>query len=88
MIEKPNIDEAPSNLSLIGRYILNSEIFDVLEHTKKDQNGEIQITDALKVLAKKGRVIAYKFKGSRYDCGSVGGFVNATNQFASKNNII
>ena len=82
MVEKPSPAEAPTNLAIIGRYILTPEIFDVLEHTSPDQNGEIQITDALMTLAKQGKVIAYKFEGTRYDCGSVKGFVEATNEFA------
>ena len=71
MVEKPSPEEAPSNLAIIGRYILTPEIFDVLESTAPDKNGEIQITDALMTLAKQGKVIAYKFQGTRYDCGSV-----------------
>ena len=82
MVEKPSPVEAPTNLAIIGRYILTSEIFDVLENTKPDKNGEIQITDALMTLAKEGKVIAYKFQGARYDCGSVKGFVEANNEFA------
>jgi UTP--glucose-1-phosphate uridylyltransferase len=82
MMEKPSPAEAPTNLAIIGRYILTPEIFDVLESTAPDKNGEIQITDALMTLAKEGKVIAYKFQGARYDCGSVKGFVEATNKFA------
>ena len=82
MVEKPSPDEAPTNLAIIGRYILTPEIFDVLENTAPDKNGEIQITDALMTLAKQGKVIAYKFEGIRYDCGSVKGFVEATNELA------
>ena len=88
MVEKPSPEEAPTNLAIIGRYILTPEIFDVLEATQPDKNGEIQITDALMTLAKKGKVIAYKFQGTRYDCGSVRGFVIATNAFAKQQNII
>jgi UTP--glucose-1-phosphate uridylyltransferase len=88
MVEKPNPAEAPTNLAIIGRYILTPEIFDVLENTAPDKNGEIQITDALMTLAKQGKVIAYKFQGERYDCGSVKGFVIATNYFAKQQNII
>jgi len=88
MVEKPSPAEAPTNLAIIGRYILTSEIFDVLEDTAPDKNGEIQITDALMTLAKQGRVIAYKFQGARYDCGSVTGFVEATNVFAKAQGII
>ncbi len=88
MIEKPSPEDAPTNLAIIGRYILTPEIFDVLENTVPDKNGEIQITDALLTLAKLDKVIAYKFQGTRYDCGSVKGFVVATNYFAEQNNII
>ena len=88
MVEKPSPMEAPTNLAIIGRYILTPEIFDVLENTNPDKNGEIQITDALMTLAKQGRVIAYKFQGTRYDCGSVKGFVEATNAFAKLEGII
>ena len=82
MVEKPSPEEAPTNLAIIGRYILTPEIFNVLENTAPDKNGEIQITDALMTLAKEGKVIAYKFQGVRYDCGSVKGFIEATNKFA------
>jgi len=88
MVEKPSPAEAPTNLAIIGRYILTTEIFDVLENTNSDKNGEIQITDALMTLAKQGKVIAYKFKGVRFDCGSVKGFVEATNAFAKVAGII
>ncbi|MDE6886496.1 MAG: UTP--glucose-1-phosphate uridylyltransferase GalU [Helicobacteraceae bacterium] len=77
MVEKPDIESAPSNLAVIGRYILTPDIFEILETTSPDKKGEIQITDALKVQAKKGNVIAYKFEGIRYDCGSIEGFVKA-----------
>jgi UTP--glucose-1-phosphate uridylyltransferase len=81
MVEKPDNDKAPSNLAVIGRYILTPEIFEVIENTKPGKNGELQITDALKTQAEKGMVLAYKFKGRRFDCGSVEGFVEATNYF-------
>jgi UTP--glucose-1-phosphate uridylyltransferase len=81
MIEKPNPKDAPTNLAIIGRYILTPDIFDILRETKPGKGGEIQITDALLEQAKEGRVIAYKFKGKRFDCGSVDGFVKATNWF-------
>jgi UTP--glucose-1-phosphate uridylyltransferase len=84
MIEKPVEEEAPSNLAIIGRYILTPEIFDILKELKPGSSGEIQITDALLVQALKGRVIAYKFKGKRFDCGSIDGYVSATNYFAKK----
>jgi UTP--glucose-1-phosphate uridylyltransferase len=79
MIEKPSVDKAPSNLAIIGRYILTPDIFDVIENTKAGKNGEVQITDALLTEAKKGMVLAYKFKGKRFDCGSIDGYVAATN---------
>ncbi|ALE52115.1 UTP--glucose-1-phosphate uridylyltransferase [Candidatus Thioglobus autotrophicus] len=88
MVEKPSPEDAPTNLAIIGRYILTPEIFDVLENTSPDKNGEIQITDALMTLSKKGKVIAYKFQGERFDCGSVKGFVMATNAFAKSEGII
>ena len=88
MVEKPNPKDAPTNLAIIGRYILTPEIFDILENTKSDKNGEIQITDALMTLAKQGKVIAYKFQGTRYDCGNVKGFVVATNAFAKAQGLI
>ena len=84
MIEKPSMAEAPSNLAVIGRYILTPDIFDILRDTKPGKKGEIQITDALLEQCKKGMVLAYKFKGKRYDCGSIDGFVMATNVFYQK----
>jgi UTP--glucose-1-phosphate uridylyltransferase len=88
MVEKPNPAEAPTNLAIIGRYILTPEIFDVLENMAPDKNGEIQITDALMTLAKQGKVIAYKFKGIRYDCGNVKGFIEANSAFAKSEGVI
>lgn len=79
MVEKPSKDEAPSNLGIIGRYILTPDIFDVLRDTPPGKNGEVQITDALKRQAQEGCVLAYRFKGRRFDCGSIEGFVDATN---------
>jgi UTP--glucose-1-phosphate uridylyltransferase len=79
MVEKPKPEDAPSNLAIIGRYILTPDIFDIIESTPAGKNGEIQITDALMTQAKNGCVIAYQFKGQRFDCGSIDGFVDATN---------
>ena len=79
MIEKPTPEEAPSNLAIIGRYILTPDIFDILRDTPAGANGEVQLTDALMTQAQRGCVIAYKFQGRRFDCGSVPGFVEATN---------
>jgi UTP--glucose-1-phosphate uridylyltransferase len=81
MVEKPSPQDAPSNLAIIGRYILTPQIFNFLDHTAPGKNGEIQITDALLRQAQDNIVIAYKFKGRRFDCGSVNGFVEATNYF-------
>jgi UTP--glucose-1-phosphate uridylyltransferase len=79
MVEKPSKEDAPSNLAIIGRYILTPDIFDILQQTAPGKNGEVQITDALLQQAKEGCVMAYKFQGTRFDCGSVDGFVEATN---------
>ena len=84
MVEKPSSEDAPSNMAIIGRYILTPDIFDILKETKPGKGGEIQITDALLEQAKQGKVIAYRFKGQRFDCGSVDGFVEATNYFYNK----
>ncbi len=79
MVEKPKPEDAPSNMAIIGRYILTPDIFDVLRNTKPGRAGEIQITDAIATQAKNGKVLAYKFHGKRFDCGSIEGFVEATN---------
>ena len=84
MIEKPKPIDSPSNKAIIGRYILTPEIFKALREIKSDGTKEIQITDALKIQATHGRVLAYKFKGRRFDCGSVNGYVAAINHFAKK----
>ncbi len=84
MVEKPDPEEAPSNLAIIGRYILTPDIFRRIEETKPGKGGEIQITDALMAQAAEGKVIAYRFKGRRFDCGSIDGFVEATNYFYEK----
>ena len=79
MVEKPAPGEAPSNLAIIGRYIFTPDIFEILESTEPGKNDEIQITDALLHQARHGAVMAYRFAGKRFDCGSVEGFVEATN---------
>lgn len=79
MVEKPDKEKAPSNLAVIGRYILTPDIFDIIKETPPGINDEIQLTDALKQQAQYGVVLAYRFKGTRFDCGSVQGFVEATN---------
>ena len=79
MVEKPEPKDAPSNLAIIGRYILTPDIFEILRNTPPGANGEVQLTDALLTQATRGCVMAYKFQGKRFDCGSVDGFVDATN---------
>jgi len=88
MVEKPKEQSAPSNMAIIGRYILTPDIFNILKNIEPDKNGEIQITDALLVQAKQSKVIAYKFKGRRFDCGGIEGYIQATNYFAKKQGII
>jgi UTP--glucose-1-phosphate uridylyltransferase len=82
MIEKPQTSK--SNLAIIGRYILTPDIFKILKQISPDNNKEIQITEALQTQAKNGKVIALKFKGMRFDCGSIKGFLEATNHYAKK----
>ncbi|WP_448107011.1 UTP--glucose-1-phosphate uridylyltransferase GalU [Pseudomonas azerbaijanoccidentalis] len=79
MVEKPKPEDAPSNLAIIGRYILTPDIFDLIADTEPGKGGEIQITDALMKQAQSGCVIAYKFKGHRFDCGGAEGYIDATN---------
>lgn len=81
MVEKPEAGRAPTNMAIIGRYILTPDIFNILRDTPTGKNGELQITDALRTQAQEKRVLAYKFKGKRFDCGSMHGFVEATNHF-------
>jgi UTP--glucose-1-phosphate uridylyltransferase len=88
MTEKPKTHEAKSNKAIIGRYILTPEIFDILKNLKPGMQGEIQITDALMKLAKKNKVLAYRIKGRRFDCGGVEGYVNAINYLAKRNKIL
>ncbi|MGE4294255.1 MAG: UTP--glucose-1-phosphate uridylyltransferase GalU [Campylobacterales bacterium] len=85
MVEKPKKEAAPSNLAVIGRYILTPGIFEILQNTEPGFNGEIQLTDAIRAQAQSGKVLAYKFKGERFDCGSVDGFVQATVKFHERN---
>lgn len=79
MVEKPDPADAPSNLAIIGRYILTPDIFELIRTTPPGKNGEMQITDAIMRQAEQGKVIGYQFKGRRFDCGSVEGFMEATN---------
>lgn len=82
MVEKPAVEEAPSRLAVLGRYIINPEIFAILEETKPGRGGEIQLTDALKVLAEQEDMYAYDFIGRRYDVGDKQGFLEATVEYA------
>ena len=85
LIEKPAPGEAPSNLAVIGRYVLPPEIFSILRKTRPGKNGEIQLTDALRELAKKSPMHALEVRGQRYDAGDKLGFLIATVEFALKN---
>ena len=82
MIEKPSPEEAPSQLAVLGRYVIKPEIFEILEHTAPGKGGEIQLTDALNTLAHQDTVYACNFKGQRYDLGDKLGFLKATVEFA------
>lgn len=82
LVEKPRIDEAPSNVAILGRYIITPDIFDILENIKPGANNEIQLTDALKVLSKQRDIFAMEFEGKRYDVGNKLGFLTATVEYA------
>lgn len=84
IIEKPSPAQAPSNLAVVGRYILTPRIFELLEQTGQGSGGEIQLTDAIARLLEVERVMAYRFQGKRYDCGSKLGYLQATVEFALK----
>ncbi len=84
LVEKPSVEEAPSNVAILGRYIITPEIFNILENTKPGKGGEIQLTDALKTLISKEAMYAYNFEGRRYDVGDKLGFLQATVEFALK----
>lgn len=84
LVEKPDTDKAPSNIAILGRYIITPEIFDCLEKVKPGSGGEIQLTDALKMLSEKQDIYAYDFIGRRYDVGDKLGFLEATVEFALK----
>ena len=84
MVEKPAQEEAPSRLAVLGRYIITPEIFDILENTPPGRGNEIQLTDALRVLAKQQPMYAYNFEGRRYDVGDKQGFIEATVEYALK----
>ena len=84
MVEKPAVEEAPSNVAILGRYIITPAIFNILENQEPGKGGEIQLTDALKTLGKQEAIYAYNFEGRRYDVGDKLGFLEATIDFALK----
>lgn len=82
IVEKPRPEEAPSTLAVVGRYVLQPEIFELLESTKPGAGGEIQLTDGIAALLKEQKTLAYRFEGRRFDCGSRIGLIEATLQYA------
>ncbi len=84
MVEKPKAEDAPSDLAIIGRYILTPDIFEMLEKTPRDKNGEIQLTNGLRALKEKRALYGYRFDGVRHDAGNKLGFLKATVEFALK----
>ena len=84
LVEKPAVEEAPSNVAILGRYIITPQIFEILENTKPGKGNEIQLTDALETLIKNEAMYAYDFEGRRYDVGDKLGFLQATVEFALK----
>jgi UTP--glucose-1-phosphate uridylyltransferase len=84
MVEKPPLEEAPSNLAIIGRYILTPAIFDILEKTQMGKGGELQLTDGMRSLLKQEKMYAYVYEGKRHDTGDKLGFLKATVEFALK----
>ena len=88
VVEKPTKDQAPSNLGVVGRYILPAEIFSVLENTETGAGGEIQLTDAISSLLSSLNINAYLFEGKRYDCGNKLGYLQANIEYALKNDEI
>lgn len=84
LVEKPPVEEAPSNMAIIGRYVLTPAIFDTLEHTPLGTGGELQLTDGLRELLKKEKIFGYAFEGKRHDAGDKLGFLKATVEFAMK----
>ena len=88
LVEKPNVEDAPSNFAVLGRYVLTKDIFNALSTTKPDKSGEIQLTDAIQKLAKKKKVSACNFNGTRYDIGSKEGYVIATIDMALRDSDI
>ncbi|ADK13533.1 UTP--glucose-1-phosphate uridylyltransferase GalU [Clostridium ljungdahlii] len=88
MVEKPTVQEAPSNIAILGRYIITPKIFEILEKNKSDKKGEIQLTDALKELVKTEAIYGYYFEGQRYNAGDKFAFLQANIHYALKNNVL
>jgi UTP--glucose-1-phosphate uridylyltransferase len=84
LVEKPRVEEAPSDLAIIGRYLLTPDIFEELEQTPRDKGGEIQLTNGLRALRRKRQLFGYRFEGTRHDAGNKLGFLRATVEFALK----
>ena len=84
LVEKPKLEDAPSNYAIMGRYVLRPEIFEILDTQTPGAGGEIQLTDAIKRLNEKQMVVAYNFEGTRYDVGDKFGFIKAQIEFALK----
>jgi UTP--glucose-1-phosphate uridylyltransferase len=82
LVEKPRVEEAPSDLAIIGRYVLTPDVFGILAETRPDRRGEIQLTDALRTLRRTSPMYAVEFEGKRYDTGNKLGFLKATVEFA------
>lgn len=82
LVEKPDVDKAPTNMAILGRYVITPAIFKILEHTQRGAGGEIQLTDGLKELAQQEAMFAYEFEGKRYDVGNKEGFLEATVEYA------
>ncbi len=83
VVEKPDADQAPSDLAVIGRYVLQPSIFEAIRSTKPDSRGEIQVTDAIKLLMESEPVLAMAFDGTRYDTGDKGDYLRATVELAA-----
>ncbi|NTW72973.1 MAG: UTP--glucose-1-phosphate uridylyltransferase GalU [Eubacteriaceae bacterium] len=82
LVEKPDVDKAPTTMAILGRYVITPAIFSILEHTQRGAGGEIQLTDGLKELAQQEAMFAYEFEGKRYDVGNKQGFLEATVEYA------
>ena len=88
MVEKPDLDDAPTDVAVLGRYIITPQIFPLLETQDVGKGGEIQLTDALRRLAKEQPMYAYDFKGHRYDVGTKAGFIQANIEFALRDDAL